>query len=180
MFTLPLLAVLILGFGLPAVAPAGTPPPADDVFGVHVARAADGSLVCTWAISPGYHLYRERIGVGTGDGRSLPILLPDGEKTDDPTLGVTQLYHGRVTGRIPASALPASGDLRLTYQGCAEQGVCYPPVRKRIDLASLAVTPAQRGGLESFATPPAPAPRAPEKADGALAATLAGGLSTMS
>ena len=36
--------------------------------------------------------------------------------------------------------LPTTGHAVVNYQGCAERGICYPPVRKSVDLVTMTVT----------------------------------------
>ncbi len=174
-----ILAFLVALILLPAGAPAKTPPPADAVFRLSAARGDDGDLLCAWDIEPGHYLYQDRIEARTDDGAVLPLTLPVGVEKDDPTFGTTRVYHGRAAARIARAALPASGAIHVTYQGCAEHGVCYPPVRKSIDLASLAVSPEGKGSAPEAALPAGPTPTAQDKTDGALASSLSGGLPAM-
>ncbi|MBP2151297.1 protein-disulfide reductase DsbD [Xanthobacter flavus] len=113
---------------------------ADEAFTVTASRATDGSLSLSWRIAPGTYLYRESLKAGMG-GASVALALPSGEEKDDPNFGPVDIYHRAVTA--VATGLPATGALDVTFQGCAEQGVCYPAVTRRVDLATLAVTPAR-------------------------------------
>jgi len=175
-YSLAFVVALIL---LPAAAPARTPLPADAAFRLGVARGGDGNLVCTWDIAPGHYLYKDRIEVTTDDGKAVPLALPPGQEKDDPTFGSTQVYHGHVVASLARSALPSSGAVQVTYQGCAEHGVCYPPVRKNIDLATLALTPGKKSLVPDVALPAETAQTAHGKTDGALASALSGGLPAM-
>ncbi|EFL50760.1 cytochrome c biogenesis protein transmembrane region [Solidesulfovibrio fructosivorans JJ]] len=163
----------------PAGASARTPAPADAVFRLDVARSGGGDLVCTWNIAPGHYLYKDRIEVTTNGGKAVPLALPPGVEKDDPTFGSTQVYHNHVSVSLARSALPSSGAIQVTYQGCAEHGVCYPPVHKRIDLATLALTPGKKGPVADVAPPAGTSQTAHGKPDGALASVLSGGLPAM-
>ena len=74
-------------------------------------------------------------------GASVPLALPPGEEKDDPNFGPVEIYHRSVTAE--ATGLPTTGALDVTFQGCAEQGVCYPAVTRRVDLSTLAVSAAR-------------------------------------
>ena len=124
---------------------------ADEAFTVSAARETDGSLSLTWHIAPGTYLYRESLKAER-DGAAVPLTLPPGEEKDDPNFGLVEIYHQSVAARVPA--LPAAGALDISFQGCAEQGLCYPAVTRQVDLATLAVT-AARPRAE---TPPVEAP----------------------
>lgn len=174
-----ILAFVVALILLPAAVPAKTPLPADAAFRVGAARGGDGNLVCAWDIAPGHYLYRDRIAVSTDDGKAVPLALPPGVEKDDPTFGNTRVYHDHVSATIASAALPASSAIHVTYQGCAEHGVCYPPVRKRIDLATLTVTPETKSLVPEVTLPAGPAQNMQGKAEGALAATLSGGLLAM-
>ncbi|MFU2208935.1 protein-disulfide reductase DsbD [Solidesulfovibrio sp. C21] len=165
---------------LPAAAPAKTPAPADAVFRLSVLRGGGGDILCTWDIDPGHYLYRDRIEVRTSDGKAVPLALPPGVEKVDPTFGTTRVYHDHVSVPIARAALPASGAIQVTYQGCAEHGVCYPPVHKSIDLATLMVSPGKKSLASETALPAEPAQTTPGKTDGALASSLSGGLPAMS
>lgn len=128
---------------LPVLA-GGTPAPAearilraDEAFRVSAARGVDGSLSLTWRIAPGTYLYRESLKARMG-GTPAALSLPPGEEKDDPNFGPVELYHQHITARTPG--LPATGAVDISFQGCAEAGVCYPVVTRRVDLATLAIT----------------------------------------
>lgn len=153
---------------------------ADEAFTVSATRETDGGLSLSWRIAPGTYLYRESLKAGMG-GASVPLALPPGEEKDDPNFGPVEIYHRSVTAQ--ATGLPATGALDISFQGCAEQGVCYPAVTRRVDLATLAITPApprpEAAPVEQpaspAAVPEAPAPEAPAQ-PGAMDALFHRGL----
>jgi thiol:disulfide interchange protein DsbD len=134
-------AALMLAAGLALVGGAGaqTPPPADAVFQLAATRADNGDLQLDWTITGGNYLYRDKIAVSDADGNAIAVTTPAGEMKDDPNFGPTEVYHDRASAEVAAAALAGAGPLTLTYQGCAEAGICYPPTRKSIDLATLAI-----------------------------------------
>ncbi|WP_024280684.1 protein-disulfide reductase DsbD [Xanthobacter sp. 126] len=156
---------------------------ADEAFTVSATRGADGDLSLSWRIAPGTYLYRERLKAGK-DGAAVPLALPPGEEKDDPNFGPVEIYHRSVTAQ--ATGLPATGALDISFQGCAEQGVCYPAVTRRVDLATLAITaappraeaaPVEQPGTAAYpaAVPEAPAPET-QAQPGAMDALFHGGL----
>lgn len=112
--------------------------PVEHAFRFSVSRVAAG-LVLSWTAAPGHYLYRDRFEATLSGGRDVTLDAPPGEAKDDPNFGATQVFYGRVSIPLAASALPAKGALRVTYQGCAESGFCYAPVTKTVDLRSLSV-----------------------------------------
>lgn len=131
----PAAAAALLALAGPVLA---APMPVETAFRFKVARAG-GGLALMWTAAPGHYLYRDRFEAATLDGRAITLVTPPGESKDDPNFGSTEVYHGHVTITLGAGAAPARGALRVTYQGCAENGFCYAPVTKRIDLRTLQV-----------------------------------------
>jgi thioredoxin:protein disulfide reductase len=114
--------------------------PVDAAF-VPSAVAIDGNRVeLDWRISPGYYLYKDRISViAKTDNVGLGQLdLPDGQPKHDEFVGDAEVYHNDVSVELPvARATPEAMDLELevTYQGCAEAGLCYPPTTRTLTVA---------------------------------------------
>ncbi len=107
-----------------------------------------------WRIAEGYYLYRKRLAATTGSERvRLGVLaLPQGKTKTDEFFGKQEVYYGELNALLPvARAGGASFDLPLevTYQGCAEAGLCYPPETKSV-IVSL---PAGGGTSASGAAP---------------------------
>lgn len=85
-------------------------------------------------IQPGYYLYRSKLAVeATGlvpaDVRVNAGELPPGVQKDDPNFGPTEIYTEPLTWPVSISGgqRPLSLTLSVRYQGCASQGICYPP-----------------------------------------------------
>ncbi|MBB4124459.1 protein-disulfide reductase DsbD [Martelella radicis] len=154
-------AVLLL-VGMAYTAFAQMPPPADDVFRLQAARDGSGAVTLDWMIAPGTYLYRDSLKVSEG-AKLVPLALPEGVQKDDPNFGRVDVYHNHVRAALP-QGLDADR-LTVRYQGCAEQGICYPPVEKTLDLASLSISgsgnrlsaDASRSGPWQTASPARPA-----------------------
>lgn len=150
--------ILLLPFVLfPLAAKAETPAPADKVFALSASR--EGALRLAWTVAPGAYLYRDSLKASL-HGRDLALTPPPGETKDDPNFGEVEVYHGAVALTVPD--VPPSGVLDVTYQGCAESGICYPPVRSQVDLASLVVTQRPRASPLDAADQPTPAQSTPK------------------
>jgi thioredoxin:protein disulfide reductase len=108
--------------------------PPDVAF--RVAARIDGNVVkVRWVIADGYYLYRQKIEVRAESPDlvlSAPALPPGTVKTD-PYLGTQQVYFQQVEALVPYSRIDAGAhpmQIKVTYQGCAEAGLCYPPITK--------------------------------------------------
>ena len=96
-----------------------------------------GEVRLNWAVAPGYYLYRDRIVVtATPADRLGKVVRPPGERKEDPNFGAMQVYHHDVTVTVDARGARV---LEVTWQGCAEAGLCYPPQTRKAMLASNAV-----------------------------------------
>lgn len=88
-----------------------------------------GALQLNWRITDGYYLYKERFTTEQFSGGETRTHTPDyGEAIikDDPYFGPTPVYYNFANAEL---SLPASDTflLKLTAQGCADAGLCYPP-----------------------------------------------------
>jgi thiol:disulfide interchange protein DsbD len=111
--------------------------PPDEVFHVSGAAAGPNAVRLDWSIRDGYYLYRSRLKVAASDGSALGTLqLPGGLIKMDPYFGREEIYRHAVTGVLPLQRKSGAGDVSLlvTYQGCADAGLCYPPITKTISV----------------------------------------------
>ncbi|MGH1589382.1 protein-disulfide reductase DsbD [Methylobacterium phyllosphaerae] len=115
-------------------------------FTLVATRDANLALHLRWTIVRGTYLYRDRIRAEAGAGAELPVSTPPAETKDDPNFGPTEVYHDSIEAIVPGTALAGLREVRVTYQGCAERGICYPPVTTRLDLTALASADAPSGG----------------------------------
>ncbi|HEY8707726.1 MAG TPA: protein-disulfide reductase DsbD N-terminal domain-containing protein, partial [Burkholderiaceae bacterium] len=109
----------------------------EQAFRLEVAKSGPDEVQLHWSIAPGYYLYRDRIGAtASPSGTRLNAELPPGIRKDDPNFGVMEIYHDAVTMKISPAGAAA---LDVTWQGCADAGLCYPPQKQTIRVASIDV-----------------------------------------
>lgn len=132
--------------------------PPDEAFDFSGAVNGPNSLHLRWVIADGYYLYKSKIQVRTASTLvqfGTPD-LPAGETKTDEYFGAQEVYHQQVEADVPFSrSSPESGELqvRVTYQGCAEAGLCYPPITKTLDLVLPKVDAAALDASAAFGTP---------------------------
>jgi thiol:disulfide interchange protein DsbD len=100
-----------------------------------------GSVSVRFDIEPGYYLYRDRLKAATTGGSAIEsAVLGEGERKDDPNFGTVHVFHDRLDTELSVDA-HGPYTLVIGYQGCAEMGLCYPPMKKawRIDPADGSV-----------------------------------------
>ena len=102
-----------------------------------------------WKIADSYYLYKKRFKFDGLDPAHQPE-LPQGLEHSDEFFGATQVYRDQVEVLIPAGA---SGEVKVSWQGCADAGLCYPPQTQVVDLggtqAGAAIGQAQDQSLAS-------------------------------
>jgi thiol:disulfide interchange protein DsbD len=105
------------------------------------ARAADERHVeVRFQIAPGYYLYRERLSVAAPDASLGALTLPAGKvKFDETFQKNVETYRGEFRVSVPVDKAPASFVLNVVSQGCADAGLCYPPMTStaRVSLAAF-------------------------------------------
>ena len=94
------------------------------------ARAADDRHVeVLFQIAPGYYMYRERLSVASPDAALGALALPAGKvKFDETFQKNVETYRGELRFSVPVDKAPASFALDVVSQGCADAGLCYPPM----------------------------------------------------
>ncbi|MGB1439648.1 MAG: protein-disulfide reductase DsbD domain-containing protein, partial [Luminiphilus sp.] len=120
--------------------------PVDEAYRLEVERADDGSLRLYWQIEDAYYLYQHRFKATLEDADgTVPTRFefsPALEKTDE-FFGDVRVYYNYADLRLLAERSFGSARLSVTYQGCADAGLCYPPHTQHflIDAASGTITP---------------------------------------
>ncbi|NHZ63180.1 protein-disulfide reductase DsbD [Massilia genomosp. 1] len=133
----------------------------------------DGAVALRWAIPPGYHLYRDRLGFTSAAGQdpiAAPALPAGIRKFDENFNKEMETYAGQLD--VTLAARPKPFTLNVAYQGCADAGLCYAPMTKTflVDPAKPGVLTAQaEASAPAAAVPAAPAPAAAPEDDTTLA-----------
>jgi thioredoxin:protein disulfide reductase len=109
--------------------------PVDEAFQPSAVADGPDKIRVEWVIHEGYYLYKSRIKVATTSKAAqvgVPS-LPTGIKKNDEYFGEQEIYHEGVVGTVPvarASGKAIELPVDVTYQGCAEAGLCYPPTTR--------------------------------------------------
>jgi len=134
-----LLSLLLLSFSAFAQAENDLLP-ADEAFAFK-AKVVNDEVLLTWDIAQGYYLYKEKIKISSDFSTQLGIAkFPKAKIKNDEFFGKIGVYRNNAVVAIPV----LEGDARsilltVTYQGCADLGVCYPPITKSValDISSI-------------------------------------------
>ena len=98
-----------------------------------------GETRLQWKIADKYYLYKKRFKFDGLDAAHMPE-LPKGLEHSDEFFGATEVYRDNVALVIPAGT---SGQVKVSWQGCADAGLCYPPQSRTIDLGGMQSAAAQ-------------------------------------
>jgi thiol:disulfide interchange protein DsbD len=149
-------APLVNGVGgnrlLSAKAAGGTdasPLPPEQAFGFEAIAGDGNTLLLRFTPAPGYYLYRDKTTLGL-DARAdkAGIALgkqqwPRGTAHHDEHFGNVIVYFNQI--EVPRALLrtrPEAAAIALTvgFQGCQTDGICYPPMTRRVEVALPAGT----------------------------------------
>ena len=144
-------------------------------------RAQDArQLEIQFDIAPGYYLYADKLAFAA-DGVTLgkPVIPAGKVKFDETFQKDVETHRGLLRIVLPVEQAPAEFKLRVTSQGCADRGLCYPPQEQELAVSlagfggngSVRLLPASDplGGMSTAST--APAPGASIATAGAVAAS---------
>jgi thiol:disulfide interchange protein DsbD len=117
-----------------------------------------GEVVVHYKIADGYYMYRERFAFATRNG-TVTIgdpKLPAGHIKFDQTFGKNvETYRNELTIHIPVKQAAGPFDLAVTSQGCADAGICYPPMERVYHVEGAALHPASASPAPATVVAPA-------------------------
>jgi len=110
--------------------------PADQAFALSVHAVDEKTVIASFKITPGYYLYRDKIHFTLANGKPTQLTLPKGEEKDDPNFGLIEVYHRSFQAEIKLPQVDVKKTLVLnaSYQGCSDNGLCYPPIDKTFNI----------------------------------------------
>jgi len=137
--------------------------PVREAYQLDGALTRDGALRLYWQITDGYYLYQHAFKVRSLNGdtpASLAIDFPPALSKTDEFFGEVQVYYNAADLTVRLAEGAENLTVAVTYQGCADAGLCYPPETETlsIDLSSGSVSASSSAPVDRR---PAPAPTAP-------------------
>jgi thiol:disulfide interchange protein DsbD len=109
--------------------------PVREAFQLSLVDSTPQSIKLRFVATEGYYLYRHRFQFRAepSDVTLGAVQLPKGEQKHDEFFGDVEVYHGILEVEVPRTDQRAF-TLVVTYQGCADKGLCYPPETERLDI----------------------------------------------
>lgn len=112
--------------------------PVDQAFIFTAVADGGAQIALDWQVAAGYYLYRHRVSAKTATpGFTLgEIAMPPGKKKTDEFFGDVEVYYDTLNATVPVRRPANVSTLEITvgYQGCADAGLCYPPVTKTVTI----------------------------------------------
>ncbi|MBO3276929.1 protein-disulfide reductase DsbD [Pseudomonas schmalbachii] len=112
--------------------------PVAEAFRLSVEDSSSQTVRLRFINADGYYLYRHRLkfqvdpaDIGVGE-----VQLPPGKKHHDEYFGDTEVYYAITDIEVPLNnPQKRPFTLLVTYQGCADKGLCYAPETARVSVA---------------------------------------------
>lgn len=104
--------------------------PVEEAYPLAIEPSESNKLRLIWQMPPGYYLYQHAFRFEiTRDGASTTITpeFPEALEREDEFFGLVQVYYDSVDIEIVTEGPVAESQLRVSSQGCADAGLCYPP-----------------------------------------------------
>lgn len=146
--------------GVPSLR-AGFPLPPDRAFMLDAIARSPTELLVRWTMPHGYYLYRDRTALALDDRQGATLdapRWPSGVLHDDANFGRSVVYFDEVDLPVPLlrnSADAHTVDLRVTFQGCQDGGICYPLMVRTLQVSLPAASAQQIRAMQAYATPTA-------------------------
>ncbi|RSD16035.1 protein-disulfide reductase DsbD [Pandoraea apista] len=114
-----------------------------------------GAVLLHFEVAKGYYLYRDRFAFAA-DNPAVKLGTPEfpkGEIKHDETFGKDmEVYHEPIDVRVPVVQPSGPFTLNVTMQGCADKGLCYPPMDKPLKISADGLGGAAGGSSAAVST----------------------------
>ena len=107
--------------------------PVDEAYQLTLVADGDQRLMLQWVIAPEYYLYRHAFKAQASDSEgsiAANLVLPDGLAKTDEFFGDVEVYYDALEAMVALERTTELAQIKVTYQGCADAGLCYPPETK--------------------------------------------------
>ena len=118
------------------------PLPPEEAFRFSAGDLNDGVVTLRWDIADAHYLYRDKFAFTLLESDGLQLgtpAIPAGKKKDDPLFGQIEAHYNAVAFDLPLVG-NGSAQIEITWQGCAERGICYPPQKQIVRVAGAGLS----------------------------------------
>ena len=118
--------------------------PVREAFRLSLVDRASTKVKLRFVAAEGYYLYRHRFAFKTQEpGVTIDeAQLPAGEQKTDDYFGEVEVYYGVLDIEVPVdNPEQRPFTLQVSYQGCADKGLCYPPETENLAIGGSGAAP---------------------------------------
>ena len=108
----------------------------DEAFVMSVSEINNNQMLINWEIEKGYYLYMGMFEFSTDQDevKIIEATMPDGIRKVDEFFGDVDVFYNKTNVKLVFNKIIEGTNLIVKYQGCADAGLCYPPIKKVISL----------------------------------------------
>ncbi len=97
-----------------------------------------GNIVkLSWVVADGYYMYKSKLKFESKDATLGEIGLPKGNIHNDEYFGEQEVYINFVEIPVGLKNAVKDGSVTVTFMGCAEGKLCYPPTKRTVQLSAV-------------------------------------------
>ncbi|MEP0357543.1 protein-disulfide reductase DsbD [Paraglaciecola sp.] len=97
----------------------------------------NGQLILKWDIADNYYLYKKQFKTVLKQAELGEPVFPEPQQVEDEFFGLSNVFRGQLEVQYPLIFATKDGVVKIRYQGCADAGLCYPPVTKEVFLERI-------------------------------------------
>lgn len=139
---------------LPIITLANPPLIASKAFIVNTEKLDPNTITVEWKIAKDYFLYKNCLQIINKDKKAIQlgtIIYPTSKMKTNKQGQQFPVYYNKVNLNIPILSEQAGESyLEVRYQGCSDEGFCYPPEHKLIKVAFSTSLEIQNAVLENI------------------------------
>jgi len=133
--------------------------PPDQAFKLDVVVRDAKTIQASFYVAPTYYLYKDKTAFSSADKKVkiASVKFPVGDMKHDPNFGDTEVFHQSFQTIITLKRTNSAAEsftLNAVYQGCSEEGLCYPPINKAIKINLPEFTTGQKAPPILTESPP--------------------------
>ncbi|WP_415775383.1 protein-disulfide reductase DsbD [Shewanella oncorhynchi] len=125
--------------------------PVDQAF-VFDSKQEGNQVKLNWVIADGYYMYRDKLKFSVNGAELGTVALPKGKPHEDEYFGKQEVYYTYVDIPVGLKQADENATLTVTFMGCAEGKLCYPPTKHEVVLKAIAANDGLIVGAESTTT----------------------------
>ncbi len=116
------------------------PLPQEQAFAFEAIAYDGNQLLLRFTPAPGYYVYRDRTSMKLEGAKHIALdrpRWPKGQSHRDEHFGEVVVYFDQAEVPVPlrrSSGEAADATLKVTFQGCQKDGICYPPMTRAVKL----------------------------------------------